>query len=121
MIAKEGADSLKNGYTDGILESLSLFAELLGYQPPPKAFRIRHHEIVGTVTEKQDGQIVYGPAVVLSLIDNSLRIIDDKISSLDKGKMEFFQQVAQGKEKASVEGVEVFQYLKDAVLKQPLK
>ena len=117
MIAKEGADSLENGYTDGILESLSLFAELLGYQPPPKAFRIRHHEIIGTVTEKQGGQILYGPAVVLSLIDNSLRIIDDRISSLDKGKMEFFQQVAQGKEKPSVEGKEVFRYLKDKVLR----
>ena len=121
MIAKEGADSLENGYTDGILESLSLFAELLGYQPPPKAFRIRHHEIIGTVTEKQGGQILYGPAVVLSLIDNSLRIIDDRISSLDKGKMEFFQQVAQGKAKASVEGQEVFRWLRDEVLKQPLK
>ena len=121
MIAKEGADSLENGYTDGILESLSLFAELLGYQPPPKAFRIRHHEIIGTVTEKQGSQILYGPAVVLSLIDNSLRIIDDRISSLDKGKMEFFQQVAQGKAKASVEGQEVFRWLRDEVLKQPLK
>jgi hypothetical protein len=121
MIAKEGADSLENGYTDGILESLSLFAELLGYQSPPKAFRIRHHEIIGTVTEKQGNQILYGPAVVLSLIDNSLRIIDDRISSLDKGKIEFFQQVAQGKAKASVEGQEVFRWLRDEVLKQPLK
>ncbi len=118
-IAREGADSLENGYTDGIIASLSLFAELLGYQPPPKAFRIRHHEIMGAVTEKQGGEILYGPVVVLSLIDNSLGMIEDKISSLDKGKIEFFQQVAQGKEKPSAEGVEVFRYLKEAVLKQP--
>ncbi|CAB1056890.1 hypothetical protein D1BOALGB6SA_1629 [Olavius sp. associated proteobacterium Delta 1] len=118
MIAKEGADSLENGYTDGILESLAFFAELLGYQPAPKAFRIRHHEIVGAVTEKQGGQIWYGPAVVLSLIDNSLGMIEDKISSLDKAKIEHFQQVAQGKEKPSVEGKEVFRYLTDAVLMQ---
>ena len=117
MIAKEGADSLENGYTDGILESLALFAELLGYQPPPKEFRIRHHEISGAVAEKQSGEIVYGPTVILSLIDNSLGMIEDKISSLDKAKIEFFQQVAQGKEKPSVEGTEVFRYLKDAVLK----
>jgi len=118
MIAKEGADSLGNGYTDGILESLALFAELLGYQPPPKAFRIRHHEIVGAVTEKQGGEIVYGPAVILSLIDNSLGMIEDKISSLDKAKIEFFQQVAQGKAKPSVEGKEVFRYLTEAILRQ---
>ena len=97
MIAKDGAASLDNGYTDGILESLALFAELLGYQPPPKAFRIRHHEIYGAVFEKQDDEIWYGPAVILSLIDNSLGMIEDEISSLDKAKIEFFQQVAQGK------------------------
>ena len=116
MIAKDGADSLENGYTDGILESLSLFAELLGYQPPPKAFRIRHHEIIGAVTEKQGGEILYGPVVILSLIDNSLGMIEDKISSLDKSQIEFFQQTAQGKEKPSIEGAEVLRYLKEAVL-----
>ncbi len=116
IIAKEGSDSLENGYTDGILESLALFAELLGYQPPPKAFRIRHHEIFGAVTEKQSGEIVYGPAVILSLIDNSLKMIEEKISSLDKAKIEFFRQVAQGKETPPVEGKEVFRCLKDAVL-----
>jgi len=116
-IAKDGSDSLENGYTDGILESLALFAELLGYQPPPPAFRIRHHEISGAVTEKPSGEIVYGPAVILSLIDNSLKMIKDEISTLDPAKIEFFRQVAQGNEKASLEGVEVFGFLKDAVLK----
>jgi len=117
MIAKEGADSLENGYSDGILESLALFAELLGYQPPPKAFRIRHHEIWGAVSERQGGEIVYGPAVILSLIDNSLAMIEDKISSLDNAKIEFFRQAAQGKGKPTIEGKEVFRYLTDAVLK----
>jgi len=117
IIAQEGSDSLENGYTDGILESLALFAELLGYQPPPKAFRIRHHEISGAVTEKPSGEIVFGPAVILSLIDNSLKMMVDEISSLDKAKLEFFQQVAQGKEKPDIAEKEVFRYLKDAVLK----
>jgi hypothetical protein len=117
-IAKEGVDSLENGYTEGIIESLTLFAELLGYQPPPKAFRLRHHEISGAVTGKQSGEIVYGPAVILSLIDNSLRMVKDEISSLDKAKVEFFHQVAQGKEKPSAEGKEVFRYLKEAVLRR---
>jgi hypothetical protein len=116
MIAKDGAASLENGYTDGILESLALFAELLGYQPPPKAFRIRHHEIYGAVLEKQDDEIWYGPAVILSLIDKSLGMIEDKISSLDKAKIEFFRQVAQGKQKPTVEGQDVFRYLTEAVL-----
>jgi hypothetical protein len=117
-IVKDGADSLENGYTDGILESLALFAELLGWQPPPPAFQIRHHEIFGAAAEKPSSEIVYGPAVILSLIDNSLIMIEGEISSLDQAKIALFRQVAQGKEKASLEGVEVFGFLKDAVLKQ---
>ena len=120
-IAKEGVDSLENGYTEGISESLSLFAELLGHQPPPKEFRLRHHEISGTSAGRQSGEIVYGPAVILSLTDNSLRMIEDKISSLDKAKVELFHQVARGEEKPSAEGKEVFRYLRDAVLSQPSK
>jgi hypothetical protein len=116
-IAKEGRDCLQNGYADGIKESLLLFSELLGWQPPPKAFRVRHHEIFGVATEKEAGEIVYGPAVIFSLVDNSLRMIDDKISSFDRKKIEFFQQVAQGNKKAAIEGDEVFEYLKNAVLK----
>ena len=116
-IAKEGIDSLENGYAEGIVESLTLFAELLGYQPPPKAFRIRHHEIIGAVREEPSGEILYGPSVDLSLVDNSLRLIEEKISSIDKGQMEHYQRVAQGKEKPALEGAEVFRYLKKAVLK----
>jgi len=117
-IAREGADSLENGYADGVMESLSLFAELLGYRHPPKAFQIRHHEILGMVTEKEGGEFLFGPAVILSRIDNSLGMLEEEISSFDRGKIKFFQQVARGEEQASIEGKEVFRYLKDAVLKQ---
>lgn len=118
-IAQEGSDSLKNGYTDGIIESLLLLAELLAYQPPPKAFRIRHYEIMGAVTEKTAGEKLYGPIVALSRADNSLRMLDTPISSMDSEKMAFFQRFVQGDEKASQEGPEVFEYLKNAVLNQP--
>jgi hypothetical protein len=115
-IAKEGTDSLENGYFDGILESISLLAELLNYQPPPRAFRIRHHESFGKLTEKQAAEFSYGPAVVLSRIDNLLVMVEDTISSLDKSKIKFFQKIARGEEKASIEGIEVFHRLKEMVL-----
>ncbi|MFC1577674.1 hypothetical protein ACFL36_01555 [Thermodesulfobacteriota bacterium] len=115
-IAKDGSDSLENGYTDGIVESLSLLAELLQYRPPPKAFRIRHHEIFGALTERQGSEILYGPAVVLSLINNSLVMFEDTISSLDKGRITLFQKVARGEEKVPIEGKDVFRFLEDAVV-----
>ena len=115
-MAKEGSDSLENGYTDGIMESLSLFSELLDYQSPPNAFRIPHHEIFGAVNEKAGGEILYGPMAALSRMDNSLKLMEDQISNRDKTKIDFYQKVIQGKEKAAVEGTEVFRYLKEAVL-----
>ena len=117
-IAKEGMDSLKNNYADGVVESLTLLAELLGYRPPPKVLKIRHHEIFGKVSEKAAGEVAFGPAVVFSLIDNSLVMMEEEISNLDKGRIKHYQQVAQGKEKASQEGEDVFRWLKEEVIKK---
>ena len=120
-IARDGISALENGYAEGVKESLALFSELLGYQPAPQVFRIRHHEIYGALTEKSAGELVYGPTVIFSLVDNSLRLLSVRISSFDKPKVEFFQQLAQGKEKASVEGSAVFEYLEKEVLAQKEK
>jgi hypothetical protein len=115
-MADEGMSSLENGYAEGVEESLALFSELLGYQSPPKAFQVDHHEISGALAEKSAGEFIYGPMVIFSLLDNSLRLLSDPISSFDKPKVEFFQKVAEGKETASVEGREVFNYLAKEVL-----
>jgi hypothetical protein len=115
-MAKEGSDSLENGYTDGVMESLSLFSELLHYQSPPNTFQVPNHEIYGAVDEKADGEILYGPVVALSRVDNSLKMIEDQVSNREKTKIDFYQKVIQGKEKAAVKGTEVFRYLKEAVL-----
>ena len=118
-IAREGAASLENKYVEGVTESLVLFAELLKYRPPSKAFSIRHHEIFGAMTEKEAGEVLYGPMVIFSLIDNSLKLIESSVSSFDKKNIDYVRQVAAGNEKADIEGHDVFRYLKDAVLKQP--
>ena len=114
-IARDGAASLENKYVDGVTESLSLFAELLEYRPPPKAFRIRHHEIFGAMIEKEAGEILYGPIVIFSPMDNSLTLIEERISSFDRPKLDYIHQVATGNEKAAIEGADVFRYLKQAV------
>ncbi|MGD8261319.1 MAG: hypothetical protein PVG08_04640 [Desulfobacterales bacterium] len=119
-IAKDGEASLDNDYADGIIESLTLFAELLGYKKPPKVFAVRHHQIFGALFEKDAGEVLYGPMVIVSLMDNSIQLIDEQISSLDKDKMQYYQQVVQGKEKASIKGSAVFKYLKKAVLANKL-
>ena len=117
-IAKDGQASLERDYPDGVVECLELFAELLDYKPAPKAFQLSRHTIIGTLTPKAGGEILCGPMIIYSLIHGTLKLIEEQISSFDKSKIELLQQVAAGKQKAAAEGPDVFEYLKNAVLKK---
>ena len=119
-IEKEGSASLENAYADGVVEALSLFAELLGFILAPKAFKMRHYEIMGHLTKKENGEMVLGPVVIYSLAYNTLKLIEKKIGSFNKGEMMYFKQVIEEKQEASKEGTDVFQYLKEAVVKKSL-
>jgi hypothetical protein len=117
-IAKDGQASLERDYPDGVVECLELFAELLDYQPAPKAFQLSRHKIIGALTTKAGGEVLCGPMIIYSLIHGTLKLIEEQISSFDKSKIELLQQVAAGKQKAGTEGPDVFEYLKKAVLKK---
>ncbi|MFH0996728.1 MAG: hypothetical protein V1844_14725 [Pseudomonadota bacterium] len=114
-IAADGAGSLEHAYADGVQECLDLFAELLGYQPAPKVFKIDHHRIIGPVSQKEAGEIMFGPIVCYSLIHNRLLAMLSPVGSFDRVKIEEYQEVMSGAEKPSLTGAEVFQFLKDEV------
>ena len=116
-IAKDGASSLENKYSEGVAESLTLLAELLGYQPPPKAFKIRHCEVFGAAAEGRAGEIQYGPIVIFSRIDNSLMLIEEQVGSYAKEKVNYFREVAAGNQKVDIDGPDVFRFLRDAVMR----
>ncbi|MFH2219844.1 MAG: hypothetical protein ABII68_09310 [Pseudomonadota bacterium] len=120
-IETDGVVSLEKDYSDGVIESLSLFAELLGYSSPPKAFRVSQNKIFGVLSKEEDGEPIFGPAVIYSMIHNTLKFIDEHVGSFDAEKLERFKEIVAGKEKASAEGPRVFQYLREAVVKQRLK
>ena len=90
----------------------------MNFKPAPKAFQLGRHKIFGALTPKAGGEVLYGPMIIYSLIHGSLKLIEDQISSFDKSKIELVQQVASGKQKAAAEGPDVFEYLKNAVLKK---
>ena len=115
-IVKDGTASLEREYADGVMESMDLFAEILGYSAPPKPFRIAHHKIVGALTQEQSGEVLFGPMVIYSIIHNSLKLIETQAGSIDREKLEFIQKVASGKEQASSQGPLVFEYLKNTAL-----
>lgn len=119
-IEKDGAVALGIGDADGVIEALTLFAELLEYSPPPKAMKTGDHHVVGALSKGKNNEDLFGPVVMYSLTYNLLKLIEEQLSSLDKGKIDLMHQIAIGKEKASKEGPDVFTYLKEAVVSKNL-
>jgi hypothetical protein len=117
-IAADGAGSLEHGYADGVQECLDLFAELLGYQPAPKAFMADHHRIIGAASRKETGEIVFGPIVCFNLMQNRLFAVLSPIGSFDRVRLEGYLEILSGAEKPALTGTEVFQFLKDETIRQ---
>jgi len=117
-IARDGQASLERDYSDGVVECLELFAELLDYRPAPKVFQLDRHKVIGELATANSGEVLYGPMIIYSLIHGTLKVIDERISSLDKSQIELVQRIVAGKQTATLEGPDVFAYLKAAVLKK---
>ncbi len=120
-IAQDGVRSLEREDIDGVAQCLDLFAEILDYRPAPKAFRIGNQKIIGKRADGKDREIIFGPMVIYSPIRNVIKLIDDRIGSLDRAKLEHMENAAAGREKASAEGPDVFAFLKETVMREKPK
>ncbi len=115
-LADEGSASLKNGYTDGVRETLMLFAELLELVPAPKAFTLKHHDIYGKVGQKTSGERTLGPLVMFSLVHDTLTCLEGPLGSRDKGRFDRLNAVAAGETEAATSGSAVFEMMATKVL-----
>ena len=117
-IMKEGQTALETDDSDGVEQNLELFAELLGLVPPPKAFDLANFKMYGEISKDDSkGETFFGPIVLYSLVRNELKLVEKRIGSFDKAAIESLHQTAAGKEKAGLEGIEVFAYLKNWVMR----
>jgi hypothetical protein len=116
-LAADGAEALKNSYADGVIEILTLFAELLQFQKAPKIFQVPHHHIWGALERTGDAGLSFGPLVMFDLIHNSLKMVEKPVSSLDKSALENFHQAAKSEDYADLAGTKVWPALQSAVLK----
>jgi hypothetical protein len=114
-IAEQGRSALENKYADGVIESLKLLAELMGFEAPPKGMQIRHCMLWGYSTSKSADETVFGPLILFSRIDNGVKWVEEPISSLDKKKIEYLKQIAAGTEAPTMEGPDVFAHLETMV------
>lgn len=117
-LVADGSEALKNGYADGVVEILTLFAELLHFQKAPKTFQVSHHQTWGALERPRDGEWRFGPLVMFDLMHNSLKMIENPVSSLDKGALEKFRQAAKSAEGADLAGDKVWEALQRAVLEK---
>ncbi len=116
-LAQDGVLALEQAYAEGVMDTLDLFAEILGYTQPPAAFQFQHCMVVGALQYDQTGMPAYGPMVLYQRIHNLLKLIDIPISKSDAAAMEALKRIVLGKTTASVEGSEVFDRLRGYVCK----
>ncbi len=119
-IARDGAASLSNGYSDGLLECLVLFAEILDMDTDPFPFRMAHCRIIGRRHTKNGADFLLEPLAVYSMIHNTLKFIKRPLSSRDKEHIRLLDDVVSGKETADAEGPEVFDILADMAASEKL-
>ncbi len=114
-IESDGIASMERGYAEGVIQSLELFGEILGYVSAPKGLEIAHCRILGGAVTKPSGEKALGPVVIYSIIHNALRLVESPVGIQDKDKIEHLHQVASGKLKGDREGADVYQFLKEEI------
>jgi len=112
QIADDGIDSLKKEDTHAVIETLSLFSEILGYtQLPQNVLGIAHGSILGSLTREESGDASYAPLLIYEVVDNTIKLIDTRFMIKDKHQVELIRDIAAGKKPATWEGNDVFIYL----------
>ena len=115
-IAYDGAASLESKYPEGVIENLTLFADLAEFQPAPAPFKSRHHIVFGDKSSTESGAVAFGPFFIYDRIHDCLGLVEESLSTADPEQIEMYRRILEGQDKAPIEGKQVFEYLKKLVL-----
>jgi hypothetical protein len=113
----DGRAAIEWNDTEVAIETITLFSELLGYGPEPKAMRIEHHHIRGQMTSNDKGSDSFGPSIILNTGDGSIRLVKDRISLSDKDGINLFLDKALGVKDPDLFGPPVIEFLAEEVMK----
>ena len=114
-IAYEGAASLEGADREGVLESLALLSEILGFKKAPELFQSPHCEIRGDAEKGPGGEIKFGPAFIYDQMNDTLKFISSPIDSRDTDDLDRYRQILDGEVAADDQGVDVFRKLAQLV------
>ena len=117
-MAEEGAGALVKADSDGVMEILDLFVELLGYRAVPAAVLVNDYVMFGGRHDLGGGREAFGPIIMYNEKTNILKLIKDPISVDDPVASVKISGVALGEAEPDAEGYQVFRYLKDAALQR---
>jgi hypothetical protein len=116
-MAQEGIEALVGANSEGVMETLELFVELLGYKPVPAEVLVNDYVMFGSEREAEATKKVFGPIIMYNDRTNVLRLIREPILVDDPLTNIKIPGVALGEIGPDAEGYEVFEFLKDAALK----
>jgi hypothetical protein len=108
-IARDGAAAFENGCSEGAIETLTLFAEILGYTEPPPEFIPPHHKVFAGPG---------GPFVLYGWVHGSLKLISPEAPLTGREAAEQVRKTASG-ELDAIEGSAVFEQLKELAALKP--
>ena len=115
-IAYDGAASLESKYPEGVIENLTLFADLAEFQPAPAPFKSRHHIVFGKKSATESGAVAFGPFFIYDRIHDRLGLVEEPLTAADPEHVEMVGRILEGQDTPPIEGKQVFEYLKKLVL-----
>jgi hypothetical protein len=110
-LAYEGAAALESRDQAIVQETLTLFAELLGYKPLPKNLQKIADSVIGQTSRSPGSNIKYGPVVVYHAGGSELLFFDCAVSAAEAEK-----KFISGEMDPDIKGLDVFHHLKKMVL-----
>ena len=113
----DGRAAVEWNDTEAVVQSLTLFSELLNYVSEPKVFRIDNHYIRGAMSRDVKGKERFGPSVVYRVGDGTIRMIRERIVLSDKDGIQLFHEMVQGIKDPACFGPQVFEWLCGEVLR----
>lgn len=118
-LAKEGMAWLAGKKGAEVEKILTLFAALLGFQKPPKYFKLDQTVCYGLGVPAGGKGIVFGPLVLYRPATNILLWVDGSFFRDDEQQLDFLGSVASGLTSVPITGDAVFEKLQARVLEQP--
>jgi hypothetical protein len=117
-MADKGLEAFVRGDSEGVMEILDLFVEILGYASVPAEVLVNDYVMFGACHKDENGRQTFGPVVMYNDRRNIIRLIKAKVPMGDPVQRAVIPGVALGEMRPDEEDYGVFQFLKEEVLKK---